>query len=413
MTKSIACGIRWMLLAATAAAPVAAQQSVSLPSRDNTLGDRPADVFSVGTVEGENWEMFSGIRSIVFDASDNMYVLDAQNTRVVVFDATGRFVRQFGKKGGGPGELQAPFAMALSSDGNVVVSDLANRAFVVFGPDGEYVRNVTFGDDLGFPTAIDADRRGGVVVRAFQRPRPDQPPGEAAYSPIFRQSLTGGEPHMLYRVPVTPPRMIDGSSTAGTRRVGAIRMDPIFGPAASFGALPSGLAVHHETEYAIRILDDAGRHVRTLTRNFKPKKVTKQHQEEWQEQRSRDVAQGAGPTVVMSRTSPAGTSTTVGRAPSGAVTFTVDDMPFAELMAVVTSIRTDPLGRIWVQRRGDGIAAAGPIDLVMPDGRYIGTLPAQPMPSAVSTSGLAAWVVTDDDLGVERVVVRRLPASWR
>lgn len=413
MTKSISRRIRWALLAATAAAPASAQQTVTLPTRDNTLENRPADVFSVGTVEGEDWEMFSGIRSIVFDASDNMYVLDAQNTRVVVFDADGRFVRQFGKKGGGPGELQAPFAMALSSDGDIVVSDIANRAFVVFRPDGEYVRNVTFGDDVGFPTAIDADRQGGVVVRAFQRPRPDQAPGEAAFSPIFRQPLAGGEPHTLYRVPVTPPRMIDGSSTEGARRVGAIRMDPIFGPMPSFGVLPSGLAVHHETDYAIRILDDAGRHVRTITRNFKPTKVTKKHQEEWREQRSRNVAQGTGPTVVMSRTSPAGTSTTVGQAPSRAITFSVDDMPFAEFMAVVTSIRTDPQGRIWVQRRGDDNAVAGPIDLVTAEGRYIGTLPAQPMPNAVSVSGLAAWVVTDDDLGVERVVVRRLPASWR
>jgi hypothetical protein len=47
------------------------------------------------------------------------------------------------------------------------------------------------------------------------------------------------------------------------------------------------------------------------------------------------------------------------------------------------------------------------------NGRYIGTLPAQPLPNAVSASGLAAWVTTDDELGVERVTVRRLPAGWR
>ncbi|MGH7464983.1 MAG: hypothetical protein ACREK1_07395, partial [Longimicrobiales bacterium] len=82
-------------------------------------------------------------------------------------------------------------------------------------------------------------------------------------------------------------------------------------------------------------------------------------------------------------------------------------------MSVVTSIRTDPQSRIWVQRRGADGKAAGPIDLMMPDGRYIGTLPPQELPGAVSASSLAAWVVTDAELGVERVVVRRLPASWQ
>lgn len=413
MIHRTTCGALALLVVAAAAAPVAAQQTVTLPGRDNTLRERPADVFTVGTVEGEDWEMFSGIRSIVFDASDNMYVLDSQNTRVLVFAADGRFVRQFGKRGGGPGELQAPLAMTVSSDGSIVVSDLANRAFVVFRPDGEHVRNITFGDDVGFPMAIAADRRGSIVARALDRPRPDGPPDEAAFSPIYRQPLDGGDTQTLYRVPVTPPRVTDSSVSGGGRRIAAIRMDPVFGPTPSFGVLPSGIAVHHETDYAIRILDDAGRHVRTLARSYRPTRVTKKHQEDWQEQRRKAATQGTGPTFVMSRASSTGTSTTVGQAPPQSVSFSLDDVPFAEFMSVVTSVRTDPLGRIWVQRRQPDGAVAGPIDLVMADGRYIGTLPAQPMPAAVSASGLAAWVVTDAELGVERVVVKRLPAFWR
>jgi hypothetical protein len=196
-----------------------------------------------------------------------------------------------------------------------------------------------------------------------------------------------------------------------------MRMDPVFGPRASFGVLPTGLAVHHETEYAVRILDATGRAVRTLTRDFEPRKVTKRDQEQWQEQRREDEARGVGPQVVMSRSTGAGTgSVSIGRGGQGQsgqpMQISLDNVPFAEFMAVVTSIRTDPQGRIWVQRRNADSRADGPIDLVTSEGRYIGTLPAQPLPGAVSRSGLAAWVVTDE-LGVERVEVRRLPASWR
>lgn len=408
----------WMVVATAAGAPVAAQQTVSVPSRDNALRDRPADVFAVGTVEGEDWEMFSGIRSVAFDAADNLYLLDGQNNRIVVFDARGRFVRQFGKQGGGPGEFQAPLAMDIAADGSIVVSDLGNRAFVVFTAAGEYIRNVPFDEDVGFPIAMSADRQGGVITRAMPRVRPDRPAsGAASLSPINRHALAanGAAAQTLYQVPVAPPRVIDSASDGAARRTAFIRMDPVFGPRATFGVLPTGIAVHHDTEYAIRILDAAGRPVRTITRDLKPKKVTKKDQEQWQEQRREDEARGAGPQVVMSRSTGAGSgSVSIGRGGQGgqAMQLSLDNVPFAEFMSVVTAIRTDPHGRIWVQRRNAEGRVEGPIDLVMSDGRYIGTLPAQPLPGAVSRSGLAAWVVTDD-LGVERVAVRRLPASWR
>lgn len=415
MSNSITRGIVWAVAAAAIAAPAGAQQTVRLPGKDQALKDRPTPVFTVGTVDGRDWAMFSGIRSVAFDRSDNLYLLDGQNSRVVVFDAKGKFVRQFGRKGGGPGELQAPLAMDIASDGSVVVSDLGNRAFIVFRPDGEYVRNIPFDEELGFPMNMAADARGGIIVRATARVRPDQPAVDN-FSPIYRQPLAGSAAgaRTLYRVPTAAPRVMQSAGTGPARRV-SMSMDPVFGPRPTFGALPAGVALHHESEYAVRVLDAAGRHLRTLTRDFKPRKVTKKDQEEWLEQRRNDAANGTGPTVVMMRATPAGRSASVGtggQAPSG-MAMSLDNVEFAEFMSIVTSIRTDPQSRIWVQRRSADGKAAGPIDLVMPDGRYIGTLPPQELPGAVSASGLAAWVVTDAELGVERVVVRRLPASWR
>jgi hypothetical protein len=400
-------------VALVCAAPLGAQQVVELPRRDNVLRDRPTDVFSVGTVEGEDWEMFSDVRSIAFDRADNMYLLDGQSTRVVVFDARGRFVRQFGTRGGGPGELQTPLALEVTSDGNLVVSDIGNRAFVVFRPDGEHVRNIPFDGEIGFPLAMAADARGGLIARASPRMGPDQDPAATNVSPIYRLALTDASVQTLHRVPVTPPQVLGGGSSGGVRRTAMISMDPIFGPRPTFAVLPTGIAVHYDTDYSVRVLDTAGRHIRTLSRDYSPRRVTRKDQEEFRKERERATAAGGGPTIVMSRTTPAGTSASVGRDAPAPMTFSVDDMPFAEYMSVVTGIRADPQGRIWVQRRNADGKAAGPIDLVTAEGRYIGTMPAQPLPRAVSASGLAAWVMTDDDLGVERVVVRRLPASWR
>jgi hypothetical protein len=56
-------------------------------------------------------------------------------------------------------------SIAITSDGNVVVSDLGNRAWIVFRPTGEHVRSVSVGDGLRSPVGVSADRRGGVLVR--------------------------------------------------------------------------------------------------------------------------------------------------------------------------------------------------------------------------------------------------------
>ena len=71
-------------------------------------------------------------------------------------------------------------------------------------------------------------------------------------------------------------------------------------------------------------------------------------------------------------------------------------------------------GRIWVQRRGDEPVSDGPIDVLTPDGRYLGTFSADEvsMPGAFGPEGLAAFVEVDE-LGVQTVVVKRLPERLR
>lgn len=405
----------WLLLALAAAAPVAAQQTVRLPARDVTLQDRPASVFTVGTEEGRDWEMFSGVRNVAFDAADNLYVLDGQNHRVVVFDARGRHVRHFGKRGGGPGELQAPFNLALDSDGNVIVSDVANRAYVIFRPTGEYLRNVPFPENFGLPVGgLFSDGRGSLITRVM--PRPVREANEPAddFTTILRQPLQQrATPTALYRIAIPPAQ--EQQVSGGVVRM---RMDPVFGPRPLFAPLASGaLAVQHEPHYSVKVLDPSGRAVRTLVREFPLRRVTQRDRETWQERRNSNP--GAAPTAIMMTMGPGGSSTTVGspgaaRAAGAAeaMRMNMDNTPFAETMAVVTGLRSDAQGRLWIQRRHQDNTDAGPIDIVTADGRYTGTLPAQPLPDAFSASGLAAWIVRDE-LGVERIAVRRLPQSWR
>jgi hypothetical protein len=70
--------------------------------------------------------------SVGADSVGNLYVLDAGNFTVAVFDGEGRHVLSFGRQGEGPGELGFPSDLAVGPGGATAVYDFARRALVRF-----------------------------------------------------------------------------------------------------------------------------------------------------------------------------------------------------------------------------------------------------------------------------------------
>ena len=87
----------------------------------------------------------------------------------------------------------------------------------------------------------------------------------------------------------------------------------------------------------------------------------------------------------------------------------IRSMEFYHEVPVVRDLQTSWEGTIWVRRRGEEPASDGPIDVLTPDGRYIGTYAAgaTEMPDAFGPDGLAAFIERDE-FDVASVVVRRL-----
>lgn len=59
--------------------------------------------------------------------------------RIVEFTTDGKFVREFGKKGTGPGEFWGPHAIAFDSQGRMFVADRSNNRVEVFDRDLKFV----------------------------------------------------------------------------------------------------------------------------------------------------------------------------------------------------------------------------------------------------------------------------------
>ena len=61
--------------------------------------------------EGDDKTQFYRVMDVGVDPSGNIYVVDARNFRVQVFDPSGAFLRTIGRQGQGPGEFELPSAV--------------------------------------------------------------------------------------------------------------------------------------------------------------------------------------------------------------------------------------------------------------------------------------------------------------
>lgn len=81
--------------------------------------------------------LFASVNGI--EVSDKyIYVLDLRMAKVRVYDLKGKFIRDIGRKGQGPGEFMAPTNFCLSANGDLFVYDIMARRITIFDSEGGY-----------------------------------------------------------------------------------------------------------------------------------------------------------------------------------------------------------------------------------------------------------------------------------
>ena len=403
---------RWAPAAAAAVwclAPLAlaAQgQVVHLPERDRALAGTAPVAFAVGRAEGADHEMFADVAAVAFDARDNLYVLDRQSARIMVYDPAGRFLRQVGRKGQGPGELQVPLGMAVAPDGSVMVSDMAAQGFSAFGPDGAFQRSWRFDGWMPMFSAGYAWHPRGVLGTYNPRVTESGSFSRSLGTSLVLHPVGDGAPVRVFEIPQVTT--IEQRAPNPTQRMVTVQGPPMFAPAASFGALPDGnVAMSFTTGYTVRIVDLEGTTLRYIQRPTRPRPVTEADRERARE-RQREARRTGSGMITITRGG-GGAAPPVDRA---AIERSLAEMRFADTMPAIRSLRVAATGTIWVERTSPTFYDPGPIDLLTPAGEYRGTVTGMAMPAAISRGGLAAFIERDDD-DVPRVVVRRLPEGWR
>ncbi len=99
---------------------------------------------------------------------DLVYATDTY--QVVIFTKAGEFVRQFGRPGPRPQDLDHPNGVAVAEDGTIYVADSNHNRLTAFSPEGTALWNV--GSPIGFADVADEEGLGlprGVAVLADGR----------------------------------------------------------------------------------------------------------------------------------------------------------------------------------------------------------------------------------------------------
>ena len=112
--------------------------------RDTSGRDYPSDAKVVPAARdqgafGSGPGEFAEPRGVAADSRGNIYIADTKNSRIQVFDATGRPVAQWGSKGGNPGQFNEPCGVTVDARGEIWVADTWNFRVVHLAPDGRFI----------------------------------------------------------------------------------------------------------------------------------------------------------------------------------------------------------------------------------------------------------------------------------
>ena len=109
-------------------------------------------------VPGNDDKHFRSPDDLVFSSNKHLYVADAGNGRILHFDAAGKLVSQWGKKGKGPGEFTLAHSMTIDKRDRIYIGDRGNNRVQMFDSSGTFLKELTgVGNPFGV-LAVDKDR---------------------------------------------------------------------------------------------------------------------------------------------------------------------------------------------------------------------------------------------------------------
>jgi hypothetical protein len=126
-------------------------------------------VLSIDTESDELAEVgLPDVSSVSADSEGNIYFFryERSDNFLYKFSKNGKFMKSFGKRGQGPGEIQMVSYFLIDSKDNIIISDAANRKIIFFNNNGELTKEVKY--ILNIIDAIPLENGKYLVIRRIK-----------------------------------------------------------------------------------------------------------------------------------------------------------------------------------------------------------------------------------------------------
>ncbi len=117
---------------------------------------KPLRIIGDGRIDGKELVCPWGV---AVNNSNEIFVSDRDNDRILVFNENGEFIRSFGK-----GLVDEPTGVSVGNDGRTFVVNRGNNKIILFHAYGGYVTTVNNAGSLKEPRGISLDSQGNIVV---------------------------------------------------------------------------------------------------------------------------------------------------------------------------------------------------------------------------------------------------------
>ncbi len=215
------------------------------------------------TVIGESEDpdkAFSQLSSFVVDDDGIVYALDFKEQKIKVFDDAGQFVRAFGEKGQGPGELQMPAGIFLSPDNRLAVNDAQARKIAYFTKQGKYIEHKSYATRLQLTTLM-MDSQGNFMGRELKLE------GQEMFFEIVKLDADMKSLFSLDKLEF--PNPLSGKKINLMDAISIFQFD-------SVGTIYYG----RNRDYEINMYTPEGKHVKSVRKEYQPQKITEEDKEE-------------------------------------------------------------------------------------------------------------------------------------
>jgi NHL repeat len=167
-------------------------------------------------VAGPGLDTFDQPTEVAVAPTGDIFVADGHgekptdNARIMKFDAHGKFLKTWGKKGTGISEFDCPHTLAFDSQGRLFVGDRQNNRIQIFDQDGHFIAEWK---QFGRPSGIYIDKNDVIYV-ADSESRNGEP--GYGYNPGCRRGIRIGsakDGSVSYFVPDAAPYPAAADST--------------------------------------------------------------------------------------------------------------------------------------------------------------------------------------------------------